>query len=115
MYVLGHDLVGATHLAVMFALAHHLLDALDDAVAVVEPLGDGLRELLYLTFLVPLSLVVVKPRQYVLLMQPLQLLALAGDVGQQLRHFVRRIRPPRRKQVHLDHRIAVVDIVGPRG
>lgn len=89
LYVLGHDLVGAAHLAIMFTLAHHLLDTLDDAVAFVEPLGDGLRKLLYLPFLILLGLLIVEPRQYVLLVQPLQLLALARDVGQQLRHFVR--------------------------
>jgi len=110
--VLGHDLVGATDLARGLALAHHLLDALDAAVAVVEAARDGLCELFNLPLLGPLRVVVVEAGQHVLLVQPLELLALVRDVGQQLRDLVRHVGPARREQVHLDHGIAVVGIVG---
>jgi hypothetical protein len=114
LYVLGHDLVGAADLARGLALAHHLLDALDAAVAVVEAARDGLRELLNLPLLGPLRVVVVEAGQHVLLVQPLELLALVRDVGQQLRDLVRHVGPARREQVHLDHGIPVVGIVGAR-
>ncbi len=47
-------------------------------------------------------------------MQSFQLLALARDVGKELRDLVRDVGPARGKQVHLDYRIAVIHVVGAR-
>jgi len=67
LYILGHGLLGAAHAAGRAGLAHHLLDALDAAVAVVEALGDGLGEALDLALFGALGLVVVEAGQHVLL------------------------------------------------
>lgn len=109
-----HGLVGTAYLAARLGLAHQLLDALYAAAALVKPPRDFLCQPLDLAFLGPLRLIVVEARQYMLLVQPVQLLALFRNVGQQLRHLIGHVRPSRWEQVHLDHRIAVVHIVGPR-
>lgn len=82
-------------------------------MAVVEALCDLLRQQLDLAFLGPLCLLVVEPGQHMLLVQALELLALAGDVGEDVGHLVRDVGPPRRQQVHLDHGVSVVDVVRP--
>jgi hypothetical protein len=65
--VLGHDLVGVADLVGGLAFAHHLLDVLDAAVAVMEAARDCLGKLLNFAFLGHFGLIVVEPRQYVLL------------------------------------------------
>lgn len=49
------------------------------------------------------------------LVQPLQRLTLARDFRQDVRDLVADIRPPRWQQVHLDHGVAVVRVVGALG
>jgi len=68
LYILGHDLVGSADLAGGLAFAHHLLNTLDAAVAVVKAARDGLRQLLDLALLGLFGLIIVEPREYVLLM-----------------------------------------------
>lgn len=83
-------------------------------MAVVETAGDVLRQPLDIPFLGLLGALVVEARQHMLLMQPLELLRLLGDVGQEIRHLVRDVSPARRQQVHLDHRVAVIVVVAAR-
>ena len=47
-------------------------------------------------------------------MQSFQFLALARDVGKELRDLVRDVGPTRGEQVHLDYRITVIHVVGAR-
>lgn len=105
--VLGHDLLGLGHVA----LTHHLLDPLYAAVAVVEALGDVLRQLLDLALLGLLGVLVVEAGQDVLLVQAFEGLRLARNAGQQVRHLVRYVSPARGQQVHLDDGVAIV-VVG---
>lgn len=105
--VLGHDLFRLGHVA----LAHHLLDALYAAVAVVEAFGDVLRQLLDLVLLGLLGVLVIEAGQDVLLVEALEGLRLARDVRQQVRHLVRYVGPARGQQVHLDDGVAIV-VVG---
>lgn len=113
--VLGHSLIRAAHLAIRLALAHHLFDALYAAATLVEAAGDVLCQRLDIVLLGLFCLVVVKSWEHMFLVQPLQLLALGRNAGQQLRHFVRHVHPARREQIHLDHGVAVVHVVGARG
>lgn len=78
----------------------------------METLGDVLRQGLDLPLLGPLGILVVEAREHMLLVQPLQLLALARHVGQQVRHLIRDVGPARREQVHLDYGVAVIMVVG---
>lgn len=81
LYVLGHGLLGPAHVPLCPRFPHHLLDPLDAAVALVEALGDILRQPFDLALLSLLGLLVIEARQHVLLVQAFQLLALAGDIG----------------------------------
>lgn len=112
--VLGHDLLRPRHGAGVLGLADHGLDALDAPVAVVEPARDVLRQLLDIPLLGLLGALVVEAGQHMLLVQPLELLRLLGDVGEQVRHLVRDVGPARGQQVHLDHGVAVVVVVAAR-
>ena len=82
MYVPGHGLLSLVDGARLLRLAHHLLDPLYAPVALVESLCDLLRELFDLRLLSPLGVVVIEPGEDMLLVQPLQALALGGYVGQ---------------------------------
>lgn len=83
-------------------------------MAVVEAARDVLRQLLDIPLLGLLGALVVEARQHMLLVQPLELLRLLGDVGEQVRHLVRDVGPARGQQVHLDHGVAVVVVVAAR-
>jgi hypothetical protein len=83
-------------------------------VAIVEALGDVLRQPLDIPFLGLLGPLVVEARQHMLLVQSLQLLRLLGHVGQQIRHLVCDVGPARRQQIHLDDRVAVIVVVAAR-
>lgn len=109
--ILGHDLLGPRHGAGGLGLADHLLDPLDAAVALVEPLGDVLRQALNVPLLGLLGALVVEAGEHVLLVQALELLALAGDVGEEVGDLVGDVGPARGQQVHLDHGVAVVVVV----
>ena len=116
LYILRHGFFCSAHLAGALAVAHHMLHALDAPVAVVEGPRYALGELLYLAFLGLLGLFVIEARQYVFLVQALQLLAVARNAIEQLCDFIRDIGPPRGKQIHLDHGVAIFDgIVRPGG
>lgn len=115
LYVLRHNLLRSGHRASALLLAHHALNTLDTTVAVMEALGDILRHALNVLLLGALRLLVVEAWQHMLLMQALQLLRLARNVGQDVCDLVGDVGPPRRQQVHLDHGVAIVVVVGRSG
>lgn len=114
LYIPSHDLLSPRHRAGVLAVADHLLDALDATVALVEALRDALCQALDLALLGALGLLVVEARQDVFLVQALEGLGLSGDVGQEVRHLVADVGPPRRQQVHLDDGVPIVVVVAPR-
>lgn len=84
-------------------------------MAIMKTLGNLLRQALDVPLLGPLGFLVVEPGQHMLLVQALELLRLARDVGQDLRDLVGDVGPPRRQQVHFYHGVAVVVVVGRAG
>jgi hypothetical protein len=106
--VSGHGLLGRADGPRLLRLLHHVLNPLYGAMAIVETLGDLLREPLDLALLGLLSLVVVEAGQDVLLVQPLERVALGRNDGEKLRHLVADVGPTRREEVHLYDGVAVV-------
>jgi hypothetical protein len=74
----------------------------------METAGDILRKAFNDALFLPSRILVPKPRQHMLLMQLIKPGRFLRDLPQQARHFVLNIYPPRRKQVHLDNRIAII-------
>jgi hypothetical protein len=58
--ILGHRFLGPCNGIGVLRLAHHLLNPLDTAMAIMETLGDILREPLYLCLLRPLGVLIVE-------------------------------------------------------
>lgn len=113
--VLRHDFVCLGQGTSTLLLSDHLLDTLNTSVAVVEALGNILCQTLDLPLLGPLGVLIVEAREYVLLVQPLQFLALACYIGQQICHLICNVGPAWREQVHFDHSITVIVVVGRAG
>ena len=78
-------------------------------MAVVKAARNRLRQPLNLVLLGALGhCVLVEPGQHVLLVQPVEQLALARHLAQDLGHLVRNVGPARRQEVHLDHGVTAV-------
>lgn len=113
LQVLRNDLLCLAQGALGSLFAHEGLHPLYAPMAVMESLGDSLREALDLALVgSPCARtsvgVVVEPGQDVSLVQALQLSRLVRDARQRLVDLVRDVRPARREDIHLDHRIAAV-------
>lgn len=85
-----------------------MLNLLYALVALVKPLGDLLCQVLDLALLGPLGLLVIEAREDVLLVQPVELLALLRNFGEEFRDVVVDLGPARREEVHLDHDVAII-------
>lgn len=97
LYVLGHDLLGPRQGARDLLLTYHALDPLNTPMAVVETLGDVLRQALDVSLFFLLGVLIVEAWEHVLLVQALEFLRLPRHVSQDVGHFVRDVRPARRQ------------------
>ncbi len=111
--VTRHCLIPLAHTSLVLSVSHHHLDPLDSFLAIVKATGDLLGRSLDCDLFLHLHILVIEPRQNVLLMQLLQLSRLVSYCPEKLCHLVLNVDPSWWQQVHLNDSISVI-IEGPR-
>lgn len=92
----------------MFRLADHLFHLLDAGVAFVEALRDVLGKPLDLGLLCLFGVVIVEPREHMLLVKLVEAVAFRRNVGQYFGNLICYVCPARWQYVHLNHGVAIV-------
>lgn len=78
--ILRHDLVPPAHTPILLRITHHRLNPLNAPLTLMKPARDLLRQPLNNPLLFLAHILISKPRQYMLLMQLVQLRRLLRDL-----------------------------------
>lgn len=108
LQVLCHDLFALIDAALLLGLAYHFVYSLYRLLTFLEAPGDGLCQLLDFALLLLLDMLIVESREYVLLVQLVELPRLLRHLGEIVCDLVLDVKPSRWQKIHFDYRIAVV-------